>query len=199
MTGRGDPVIGARKAALRTRMLAERAALPTTTREVASAAITRRLSTLAELVSAKSLLAYAAFGTEVDLREYLAAFLDGGRRLYLPWVDGQALRVGEIRDLDEDLAPGWRGVREPRPDRRRAADPGALDAVVAPGVAFDRNRQRLGYGGGHFDRLLAGVRPGTFVVGVAFDVQLVDSVPVEVHDVAVDAVVTESGIIRVGA
>lgn len=199
MTSRSDPVIGARKAALRTRMLAERAALPTTTREMASAAITRRLSTLAELMSARSLLAYAAFGTEVDLRGYLAAFLDDGRRLYLPWVDGQALRVGEIRDLDEDLAPGWRGVPEPRPDRRRAADPGALDAVVAPGLAFDRNRQRLGYGGGHFDRLLAGVRPGTFVVGVAFDVQLVDAVPVEVHDVAVDAVVTESGIIRAGA
>lgn len=199
MSNHGESAIGARKSALRARMVAERAALPATARAEAARVIAGQLSSLAELRAAGSVLGYAAFGTEIDLAPFLESLLADGRRLCLPWVDGHALRIGHVLDLEEDLAPGWRGVREPRVGRRRETDPATIDAVVTPGLAYDRLGHRLGYGGGHFDRLLAAVRPGTFVVGVAFDVQLVDTVPVEVHDAPVDAVVTESGIIRPGA
>lgn len=198
MTRPGDPVPRAVKAALRDRMLAARAALSAPARAEASAAIARRLGSLPELAGATTVLAYAPVGTEVDLRAFLLAVLAGAGRLCLPWVDGADLHAGHVRDLAGDLAPGWRGVPEPPAGRRREVGPDALDAVVAPGLAFDRRGHRLGYGGGHFDRLLARLRPGTVVVGVAFDVQLVDAVPVEAHDVAVDAIVTESGIIRPG-
>ncbi|MEX0658154.1 MAG: 5-formyltetrahydrofolate cyclo-ligase [Egibacteraceae bacterium] len=189
----------ARKAALRGRMLTERAALSEATRAAASAAIARHLPEVAELAAAETVLAYAAFGHEVALPAYLRSVLRAGRTLCLPWVDGDRLEVGRVTDLDRDLAPGWRGVPEPRAGCRRPVDPAILDAVVVPGLAFDRRGHRLGYGGGHFDRLLAQVGPGTVVVGAAFDVQLVDAVPTETHDAAVDALVTESGIIRVDA
>lgn len=198
MNSPDDPTVAARKTALRDRMMTERAALPSTARARASATIARRLSSLPELQTAGTVLAYVAFGTEVDLGAYLTGLLEDGRRLCLPWVDGPQLRIARVRDLARDLAPGWRGVPEPREDRRRESDPATVDAVVTPGLAFDRQGHRLGYGGGHFDRLLVRLRPGTFVVGVAFDGQLVDAVPVEAHDAAVDAVVTESGIIRPG-
>lgn len=190
---------GARKAALRERMLAERAALSHATRQAASTAIARHLRSVAELAAAHTVLAYAAVGSEVDLDGYLRSMLADGRTLCLPWVEGDRLGAARVDDLDRDLAPGWRGVREPRAQRRRGVEPTAIDAVVAPGLAFDRWGHRLGYGGGHFDRLLAQVGRGTVVVGAAFDVQLVDAVPTEAHDVAVDAVVTESGIIRADA
>lgn len=193
-----DAGLAADKDALRERMLVERSALPAPAREEASRAISRRLDNLAELADADAVLGYVAFGTEVDLRPYLEARLLRGRAVYLPWVDGDVLRIARVRDLDADLTPGWRGVREPAPGRRQEADVRVLDAVVAPGVAFDRHGHRLGYGGGHFDRLLARLRPGTFVTGVAFDAQVVDTVPVEAHDAPVDAVVTESCIMRAG-
>lgn len=191
-----DAGLAADKEALRERMLVERSALPAPAREEASRAIGHRLDSLAELRDADAVLGYVAFGTEVDLRPYLEARLLRGRAVYLPWVDGDVLRIARVRDLDADLVPGWRGVREPAPGHRQEADVRLLDAVVAPGVAFDRHGHRLGYGGGHFDRLLARLRPGTFVAGVAFDAQVVDTVPVEAHDAPVDAVVTESCIMR---
>lgn len=194
-----DRPVAADKHALRKRLLVERAALPLAARAEASAAIARRLETLQELAQARAVLGYAAFGAEVDLDGYLAARLAHGRQVYLPWVDGDDLRAARVADLAGALAPGWRGVREPCPRARTEADPTVLDAVVVPGIAFDRRGHRLGYGGGHFDRLLSRLRSGTFVVGVAFDAQLVDAVPVEEHDVPVDAVVTESCTVRASA
>lgn len=196
---RTDRAVAAEKQALRKRVLVERAAVPPAARAEASAVITARLEALEELAQARAVLGYAAFGAEVDLDGFLAARLARGRQVYLPWVDGEDLHAARVADLAGSLAPGWRGVREPSPQWRAPADPTVLDAVVVPGLAFDRRGHRLGYGGGHFDRLLSRLRPGTLVVGVAFDAQLVDAVPVEDHDVPVDAVVTESCTVRTDA
>lgn len=165
-------------------------------RAEASAAICARLASLPELVGARTVLAYAAFGSEVDVDAWIRAALAGGLAVHLPWVAGDALGVARVSDLDADLAPGWRGVREPPVGRRHAVQARTLDLVVAPGVAFDRTGGRLGYGGGHFDRLLGRLRPGVPVVGVAFGVQLVDRVPREPHDRPVDVVVTEHETLR---
>jgi 5-formyltetrahydrofolate cyclo-ligase len=189
---------GGDKRALRERMLLERAALPAQGRAAAAEAIAGRLAGLPELAAATAILGYAAFGAEVDLGPFLTGCLAEDRAVYLPWVDGEDLRIARVHDLAGDVGPGWRGVREPIPGVRREEDVAVLDAVVAPGIAFDRRGNRLGYGGGHFDRMLARLRPSTFVVGVAYDAQLVDAVPVEAHDAPVDAVVTESRTLRTG-
>lgn len=187
----------AAKAALRARMLAARAALPPSLRAAAARRIRAQLRGVRELWTAERVLAYAAIGAEVDLDDYLAELANRhGGGLHLPWVDGDELLAARVDDLQADLRPGWRGVREPAPEGRAATPLAELDAVIAPGVAFDRLGHRLGYGGGHFDRLLAGLRADTVVVGVAFDVQVVDDVPVEAHDVSVDVVVTESRTLR---
>jgi 5-formyltetrahydrofolate cyclo-ligase len=115
--------------------------------------------------------------------------------VHLPWVDGDQLQAARVVDLAKDLTPGWRGVREPV--RREPVAVTILDVVVAPSVGFDRAGRRLGYGGGHFDRLLARLRPGAVVVGVAFDEQMVDKVPTEAHDRTVDLVVTPTTVTRV--
>ena len=179
------------KAALRSRVLAARAALPGDARAAAAAAIRARLDALPRVRDARAVLGYAAFGAEVDLDPWLEERIAAGAGVFLPWVDGARLGIARIDDLRADLVPGWRGVREPRAIGRRPARPDRLEAVVVPGVAFDRGGGRLGYGGGHFDRLLAELRPGTPVVGVAFELQIVDGVPSEPHDRAVDIVVTE--------
>ncbi|CAN5496300.1 5-formyltetrahydrofolate cyclo-ligase [soil metagenome] len=186
------------KATLRASLLTVRGAIPGPQRAAAAAEIRRRVGELPELADARAVLAYAAFGAEVDLDPWLQRLLDAGVGVFLPWVDGPSLGIARVRDLAADLAPGWRGVREPRAGRRRPARPDRLEAVVTPGVAFDRTGHRLGYGGGHFDRLLAELRPGVPVVGVAFERQLVDAVPTEPHDRRVDVVVTEEAVYRAG-
>jgi 5-formyltetrahydrofolate cyclo-ligase len=90
-----------------------------------------------------------------------------------------------------------RGVRVVRPDPVATApqpvDPGLVDVVVVPGVAFTADGRRLGQGGGWYDRLLAGLRADAVSIGVCFAVQVLDDLPVEPHDIGVDVVIHEGG------
>ncbi len=139
-------------------------------------------------------MAYASFGTELRSDELLRRVLAAGKVLLLPRVERGGLCLYEVRDLAGDLKPGTWGIREPRPDRCRPADPGSVTFALIPGVAFDERARRLGYGGGFYDRLLAGGLPeGTPLASGAFGVQIVDEVPVDPHDAPVDLVVTERG------
>lgn len=184
------------KARLRSRLLTARAAVPAPARAAAAAQIRERLEALPELLHARAVLGYAAFGSEVSIDAFLHGLLERELGVFLPFVDADHLGLARVRDLEADLAPGWRGVREPRAGGRKAGRAERLDAAVVPGVGFDDRGGRLGYGGGHFDRLLARLRPGTPVIGVALDVQVVAAVPLEPHDRRVDILVTETRTIR---
>lgn len=186
----------AAKAAVRAEVLARRAALPGEERAAAGAAIRARLEALPELAGCRAVMGFAAFGSEVDLDPWLQARLDERCGVLLPFLDDGELGIARVFDLEADLVPGWRDLREPRRSGRRPARPDRLDAVVAPGVAFDRGCRRLGYGRGYYDRFLGRLRPGTPVVAVAFEAQLVAEVPVTDLDRRVDAVVTEAAVYR---
>jgi len=177
------------KAELRSRMRAARAALPPAARLAAAAAVAETLGALDELGGAGPVLLYAAIGDELAVDQAIEALLARGVAVCLPRVDGDAVDVVPIQGLD-GLVPGWRGVREPPPGAA-AIPPGALRAAVVPGLAFDAQGNRLGYGGGHFDRLLAQLDPAAVVIGVAYDLQVVDALPAEAHDRPVRVVVTE--------
>ena len=184
------------KAELRSRLLVVRADLGAPYRAEASAVVCSALLALPEVTRARAVLGYASFGSEVDVDQALAVLAADGAGVFVPWVEGGGLAIARVRDLDADLAPGWRGVREPRASERRPARPDRIHVALVPGVAFDRRGHRLGHGGGHFDRLLARLPPATPIVGVAFSAQVVGAVPVEPHDVPVDVLVTEQGVTR---
>lgn len=181
------------KERLRERLLAARDAVGPLAE--ASAAVTHRLATLPELAVVKTVLGYAATKREVSVDAALEALLARGTTVCLPWVDGTALGVAVVTSLSA-LEPGWRGVREPPAAGRRPLRPSALDALVVPGVGFDATGNRLGYGGGHFDRLLARVRRDAVVIGVALDEQVCGSIPTEAHDRRVDVLVTPTRTVR---
>lgn len=183
---------GPDKATVRARGLAARAALSDAARREASAIIVRRLLGMPQLAASRTVAGYAPTGREVDIEGFLTDRVARGFGVFLPFVDGEDLGISRIGDLTTDLAPGWRGVREPvRDRRRRPARADRIEAFVVPGAAFDSAGARVGYGGGHFDRLLARAGAGAHVVGVAFDVQLVDHVPADAHDVRMQWLVTE--------
>lgn len=184
-----------RKAELRSALRTSRAALTEATRRQASAQICAHLLRLPELAGPGPYVLYAANGNEVDLDAAIAELLQRDAVVSLPRVAGDVLHPCLVTSL-EQLTVGHRGVREPD----AAATPldlAALRVVITPGVGFDPNGNRLGSGGGHYDRLLA-TTTGAVVIGVCFDAQVVPAMPVEAHDRPVDILVTESGIRRRG-
>ena len=184
------------KAHLRATVLGRRDAMDAGTRAALSRAIVREIIALAPYRASGTVLAYAGFGSELETDAFLRHTLDEGKTLLLPRVNRQQglLDVYEVRDLARDLEAGTWGIREPRPDRCARSDPAAADFVLVPGLAFDARGGRLGYGGGFYDRLLSGsLPPHALLVAGAFEVQMVEEVPMDEHDVPMDAVVTESG------
>jgi len=144
-----------------------------------------------EFKSAKIVGTYFATGSEVstDLLISEAKRLD--KIIALPRTEGNAINFYEISSTTE-LAAGRFEIMEPPPTypARR------IDLLVAPGIAFDKKGYRLGYGKGYYDRFLSEKKP-EFTVGLAYNFQLLDSLPHNLHDKKVDAVATEDEILYV--
>jgi 5-formyltetrahydrofolate cyclo-ligase len=124
-----------------------------------------------------------------------ARVLAAGKRLLLPYLSEETVMEAAEVLPGEALEPTHYGPREP--GRRVAVDPDQVDLVVTPGLAFDGEGNRLGYGGGHYDRYLARMGRGALRVGAAFSLQIVERIPTEPGDERVDVVVTDEGLLDV--
>ena len=120
-----------------------------------------------------------------------------GKRVALPVTDinRQEIFMRAVGRYPEDLVPGVFGIPEPR-EACPAIAPEEIDLVLVPGVAYDINGYRLGYGRGYYDRFLPRLRPGALTVGLAYAFQIVPTVYPEAHDRPVRLIVTEEGIIQ---
>lgn len=181
-----------RKRALRARMRAARRGMPLEDRHGRASQIER--SVLHLLSGARTVMVFYAFGTEVPTRGLVRALHDRGVRLLLPFVAEGGMEAAEVAP-GERLGPSPYGPREPM--RRVAVAPSEVDAIVVPGLAFDRRGHRVGYGGGHYDRYLTRLHPKAVSIGVAFSFQVLEEVPTGPDDVPVHVVVTEEEVIRV--
>jgi 5-formyltetrahydrofolate cyclo-ligase len=120
----------------------------------------------------------------------------GGPAFCFPQIRGDAMTLRRIDDRETLRRADWR-LALPEFDAAPAVPLADLEVLLVPGLAFTRAGIRLGRGGGHYDRLLAERGPGTWVLGVCFEIQVVAELPFEAHDCKVDAVVTESGVIAI--
>ena len=155
-----------------------------------SQSICERLSALPEFASARQVLTYVSMGNEVDTHDMIRSLLKDRRTVLVPIAeDDGTLHWSPMEGLD-DLEPGAFGVLEPRPDRRRLVEPPWDALVIVPCVAFAPSGHRLGHGRGYFDRFLADHRGAS--IGLAFETQKAEDLPVEGHDVPLDIVATES-------
>jgi 5-formyltetrahydrofolate cyclo-ligase len=176
------------KAALRTRMKAVRAAIGPDQRGQAAARATERLFEVAGFSAARTVLLFSSFGSEIPTVAIAKRLLDDDRKVLFPFLDGGQLGAAWVRDA-ESLATTTYGPLEP--SGRVAVDPGEIDVAVVPGLAFDRLGNRVGFGGGHYDRYLRRLPQPAIRIGLAFHVQLMDAVPHGPRDQPVDMVVTD--------
>lgn len=177
------------KKAIRKDTLRRRDAIPHQVRRVKDSAIRDRLLGLPEFINAASVLFYASFRSEVDTIALLKEALSRGKTVMLPRVEGDVLKIYEIKDMEE-LSPGYMGIPEPSSSAERLRTVEEVRLVVMPGAAFDPGGFRLGYGKGYYDRMLEGAR-GVPLVALAYEEQISDSLPHEEHDVRVDVIITD--------
>ena len=191
--------IRTRKQALRQRIIAARDELTPTLQARLSKEIVRQLCSLAAYRTARIVLGYLNFGSELQSELWVRQTLADGKQVLLPRVNraGGHLELFRIENLDNDVAPGAYGIREPIPERCRHFQAlGEIDLILLPGVAFDRTGGRLGYGGGFFDKLLAHLPRRPVLIAGAFALQVIDEIPQESTDRKVDWLVTEHETIR---
>ncbi len=148
---------------------------------------------------AKTVMWYLHCRSEVETLAALSAELKTDKRCVIPYCTHDEngcnkLGLWRLEDLSELVTGTW-GISEPPRTRwleaAKQVEVGELDLIMVPGVAFDRNGGRLGNGAGYYDRLLQQVRCDTVLVGVCFEAQLLDQVPMEQHDVTMNMVITE--------
>lgn len=173
-------------------MRAIRAALSEDERLRRATAVEKHLFSLPEVRAARTVLLFYSFGSEVETSEMARRFHDEGKRLLLPFLDAERMEAAEVLPEDE-LVPTDYGPREPA--RRVPVEPGDVDVVIAPGLAFDHEGFRVGYGRGHYDRYLARMGHRALRVGIGFGHQLVDRVPRETGDERLDLVVTDESVV----
>lgn len=183
------------KRALRQKMRALRGSVPAGMRRQRSLAVAERLLALPELSRAQTVLTFLPIQGEPALDTLHTALRARGLTLALTRVnmDTDTLEIARF-DSEEALVAGPFGLREPAPEAALVPHD-TVDLVLVPGLVMDLRGHRIGYGKGHFDRLLATL-PKAFRCGVCYDFQLVGEAPELPHDVPLHAVVTDAQLVR---
>lgn len=186
------------KKVIRNEVLRKRDKIPQEVKSVKDALIKEKLFSTQEFVNSKIIIFYASFRSEIDTISMIQKSLEMGKRVVLPKVDKERhmLSLYEIKDLNE-LSPGYMGIPEPSLADERTVDIDDVDLVIIPGAGFDYSGNRLGYGAGYYDILLSKSKKKISIIALAYEEQIVDSIPSEKHDVKVDVIVTDTRVIRI--
>lgn len=172
------------KKALRAEIRAKKRAMTAQEIEEKSTALAKAFYETAEYKNAKTIYGYLPYNQEVRTTQMLAHALADGKQVAVPKVYGDEMKFILLSDLSQ-VAKGYAGIPEPIADGPVAADPTAL--VLMPGLAFDPEGHRLGYGGGFYDKFLA-AEPDHPTLALCYDFQMLPHLDTESYDIPVDRV-----------
>ncbi|WP_426983879.1 5-formyltetrahydrofolate cyclo-ligase [Brevibacillus borstelensis] len=187
------------KRELRREILAQRASVSPEERQARSEQMCRHLLSFDRLRRCRTVMAYYPFREELDIVPFLEKALERGQEIWLPLtLPAERRIVPYIYTGPDMLKRGTYGILEPDPGLAAEGKAEDLDAVLVPGVAFDRRGGRMGYGAGYYDRFLSSLPHRPLLIGCSFDLQVQKAVPMEPHDISLDFLATESGIRETG-
>jgi 5-formyltetrahydrofolate cyclo-ligase len=194
-----DQEVVNKKNAVRETYIAKRKGLSEAERGEKSAAVWKNLMADPAYVKAKAVMIYAEMGAEVPTRQAIREMIAAGRRIIIPYIlEDSSLGIGEITDIDKDLTIGPMNIPAPVPEKQNNFFKSDIQLIICPAVAFDMYGGRLGRGKGSYDRFLKEMKGRAPIYGIAFDCQIMGSqerLPFAYHDVVMDQVVTESGLL----
>ena len=180
------------KADVRGQVKAKLASMTSQQKHDASANACKRLAELTPFQDASIVMLYMPMANEVDLTPVAIRCFQAGKTVCVPRVDWRRkdMDAVEVHSFDDHIMElDEHGLRTPREGAPMPSN--LIDLVVVPGLAFDAHGHRLGRGGGYYDRFLSKLRRSATSIGLAFEAQMIDQVPINQDDVSVNIVVTD--------
>ncbi|MGL4572166.1 MAG: 5-formyltetrahydrofolate cyclo-ligase [Clostridium sp.] len=148
-----------------------------------------------EYKKCKQILIYIGFGSEINTKKLIEYALEDGKEVYVPKVIKEDMVFIRINNL-ENLVTSNYGILEPIGDKSDF-NVDKLGIVIMPGVAFDKHGNRIGYGGGYYDKFLNNNVINGKKIALLYSFQIIDSIPREEHDIKVDSLITEEKLIEI--
>nr|WP_321465789.1 5-formyltetrahydrofolate cyclo-ligase [uncultured Desulfobulbus sp.] len=186
----------AQRSSLRRRILAVRNGISARDRALLDGRILQRILALSVVQEKTCFFIYCSYQTEVATETLIDALLAQGKTVTVPLTDAvnSSMQAVVVREPKKELFPGYKNIPEPDPRivPQRIVPPECIEVALIPGSVFDRQGNRLGYGGGYYDRFLALQAPQALRIGLAYGFQVVERLPAQLHDVPMDILVTES-------
>lgn len=181
------------KASIRKQVLEKRDALTPDMLDIAGKTAADQLALRPEYRKAETVMLYMDFRNEVPTRSMIDRIRSSGKKLVLPYTSKEftliSYEVPNLGKIEDYLICSEFGIFEPDPALCKEADANSIDLVVVPGSVFDVANNRIGYGKGCYDRFLSGLSGNPFKLGLAYDFQMLSSIPTTPADVKMDRII----------
>jgi len=171
--------------------------LPVSVLKEKSSSIQSRLYSLNGYKNSSFIMCYLSTGREVSTFEVIETALSENKKVAVPLIlESQNIMLPcEISNL-KDLEPGPWGILQPIKEKIKNIPLKIVDLIIVPGIAFDKNGNRIGRGKGFYDRFLKSVPPSIPKIALAFSCQIAEKIPTTRNDIAMDKIITEDGVIN---
>lgn len=184
------------KIKLRKYLLNQRSEMKQQEVEKLSKEIMKNLIEIPSLKQSKVVMIYLSFKNEVDTNEIIDWCFEQGKEVVIPYCVVDTRRIIPCR-LDPErkgLEKSKYGIWEPKKDSMIPVGVENIDTIVIPGVGFDKDCNRLGFGGGFYDRFLPRRRNNTTAIAICYENQIVEALPTDDYDIPMDMVVTNNNV-----
>lgn len=185
------------KKSLRNKILIVRDSLDKSEKEIMDNSIYNKLINLDLYKKAKSMFVYINFSNEIDTVKIINKALEDDKEVYIPKIyrEDKSMRAIRLNSFSE-LERNFMGILEPVKDSDYIEKEN-IDLIIVPGAVFDKSGNRIGYGGGYYDRFLSTIKEKKNKVVLAYDLQVINEIEPEIHDVKVDYIITENNLIKI--
>ena len=156
--------------------------------------IKKRLFELDVFKKSKTIMFYVGKEKEVQTKDMILESMKIGKIVSVPYIESSGNRemcASLLKNFDRDLTKGEYGILFPKKKSYRPINASSLDLIIVPGVCFDKNGNRIGRGGGYYDRFLKSVSRKAILIGLAFDFQVISSIPSDEKDIPIHIIITE--------
>lgn len=149
--------------------------------------------------NSQNIFIFISFNDEIQTHDFICDAINQGKKVYVPYIRKKNSEIlpTRLRDFKNDLIQGYSGILTVKENKLKFCDKNDLDLIVTPGLVFDNNGYRIGYGGGYFDKFFSDLNSNVFKLGICYDFQIIESLPIEGFDIPVDAILTPSGFIDI--
>lgn len=183
------------KKLLRKQIMSLRTHLTHQERIEAEAIVFETLTNFEPFIKATSVSSFVDFRNEISMMAINQSILGLGKTLLLPYIspvtkDMQFYKVDDLSELKRNAF----GIMEPNPEVHTLFDITHIECVITPGIAFDENGYRLGYGGGFYDRFFSKIEKAIPKIGIAYELQVVSHLPIDPYDQPITHLITEKGL-----